>query len=438
MRKEIHWAIALFLATTTVVTAEESSKPPIPQTLPDVNADVLRAPEPSRTVMTPQEANVYSLPPAEKPLSFWVNTDYLLWRVKNGPVSTPLVTASNSLTDQPPGALNQPGTRILYGDRPIDYGTFSGFRIGAGVELASGLALEGGYFFLERRTAGFRASSDSSGAPLLAHPFFNTGIGSQDALLISNPDPATGIFAGTTAIHSHTRLQSWELNLAALGYGSESLRFKALAGFRTLSLDEDLTIQDQLNPLADGVLTYLGVGIPAGSTLGNVDRFQTGNRFYGGQIGGQLQWQQGRFSADLQAKIALGVNQQTVIIDGSSFVSIPGVGPGAGFASAPGGLFAQGSNIGRHSRNTFAVVPEGGLNIGYNITPRIKATVGYTFVYWSRVVRPGAQIDPSVNQTVIPTHQNFGLNAPDGRPAFNFRETDFWAQGVNFGLEFKF
>jgi hypothetical protein len=24
------------------------------------------------------------------------------------------------------------------------------------------------------------------------------------------------------------------------------------------------------------------------------------------------------------------------------------------------------------------------------------------------------------------------------RPAFGFRETDFWAHGVNFGLEFKY
>src|SRR5262245_32961159 len=38
---------------------------------------------------------------------WWVNTEYLLWWVRGGPLNTPLVT-TGSLADIPPGALGQP------------------------------------------------------------------------------------------------------------------------------------------------------------------------------------------------------------------------------------------------------------------------------------------------------------------------------------------
>ena len=96
------------------------------------------------------------------------------------------------------------------------------------------------------------------------------------------------------------------------------------------------------------------------------------------------------------------------------------------------------SNIGRYYRNAFSVVPEGGINLGWNITPRIKATVGYTFLYWSDVARPGNLIDRNVNPAYQPTNQFYGIGGGPNTPTFSFHETGFWAQGVNFGLEFKF
>jgi hypothetical protein len=57
----------------------------------------------------------------------------------------------------------------------------------------------------------------------------------------------------------------------------------------------------------------------------------------------------------------------------------------------------------------------------------VTATVGYTFLYISSVVRPSDQIDRSVN-----------IAPPNTRPAFSFHATDFWTQGVNLGLEIRF
>ncbi len=80
------------------------------------------------------------------------------------------------------------------------------------------------------------------------------------------------------------------------------------------------------------------------------------------------------------------------------------------------------------------MVPEISLNLGYNITPRLRALVGYTFLYWTNVGRPGDQIDLLLNPSQFPPGTLSG--AP--RPAFNYNDSDFWAQGLNFGAEYRF
>jgi len=98
-----------------------------------------------------------------------------------------------------------------------------------------------------------------------------------------------------------------------------------------------------------------------------------------------------------------------------------------------------------------SVVPELGINIGYQITDHLRAYVGYNVIYWSDVVRPGDQIDRVINTTqlpnptlvvngvIVPPQPNTPLLNPAlRRPAFSFNGSDFWAQGVNFGLEFKY
>jgi hypothetical protein len=89
----------------------------------------------------------------------------------------------------------------------------------------------------------------------------------------------------------------------------------------------------------------------------------------------------------------------------------------------------------RPRRDEAGVVPELNVRLAYQVTPRLAACVGYTFLYWSDVVRAGDQIDQTVNATLIPPPA-----APSGpaRPAFGFRSTDFWAQGLDLGLELHY
>ena len=71
--------------------------------------------------------------------------------------------------------------------------------------------------------------------------------------------------------------------------------------------------------------------------------------------------------------------------------------------------------------------------------------MGYSFIYWSQVHRAGEQIDanntsgflPATFSPVIPK----GLVVPPGPgspPQFLNASNDFWAQGVNFGLDYSF
>ena len=51
------------------------------------------------------------------------------------------------------------------------------------------------------------------------------------------------------------------------------------------------------------------------------------------------------------------------------------------------------------AETVFAVVPEVALNVAYQITDRISVFVGYTMLYVNDVVRPGNQIDRTINTT---------------------------------------
>ena len=117
-------------------------------------------------------------------------------------------------------------------------------------------------------------------------------------------------------------------------------------------------------------------------------------------------------------------------IAGLTTMAIPGQVP----QTFTGGLLTQSTNVGKYTLNEFAVLPEATVSLGYQLTDGIRASVGYTFLYLSNVSRAGNQIDPVVNSAQLPPPRFTG----PARPAFNRSDTDFWTQGINFGLEIRF
>src|SRR5262249_51408941 len=130
-----------------------------------------------------------------------------------------------------------------------------------------------------------------------------------------------------------------------------------LGGFRYLALDEDLRIGEQL-----AVAGAPDFGVPP-VNIALSDRFRTQNRFYGAQVGFDTELFWGRWSLDLLTKLAIGEVHETVNISGATVFSTSAVTTPA----QPGGLLALPTNIGNYHRNRFAVVPEIGVKVGYDV-----------------------------------------------------------------------
>jgi hypothetical protein len=369
-----------------------------------------------------------AVPPTDPPDDrVWFGAEFLLGWIKNGHVP-PLVT-----TGPPAGAgtLGQPGTVVLFGpDSDLTHSPLPGgrFTVGAWVDECHICGLEGSYFFLSPRGNSFEAAGDGSpGSPVLARPFFNTALGREDSELVAFP----GVLAGRIRVEPSSRLQGFEVNglcnvcRTCNPCGCCNWSIDALAGFRYLDLDDGLRITENLSVLP---------GVPGlgGSQFVVQDSFGAHNQFYGGQLGLRGAAWLGQFFATANLKVALGDSQEGVDISGFTQITTP-----AGAVSTlPGGLLALPSNSGHFYRDRFAVVPEANLTVGYQVTDNVSVSIGYTFLYWSNVVRAGDQIDRAVNPAALPI--NGAAGAPSSRPAFGFHDTDFWAQGLTFGLEFRF
>ena len=150
-----------------------------------------------------------------------------------------------------------------------------------------------------------------------------------------------------------------------------------------------------------------------------------------------MEYRRNRWTVDLRTSVALGTTHERLRVEGDQIRTLPGQPP----LVLAGGLLALNSNSGRFTRDQFAVVPEVGLNVGYQVTDHLRLFAGYNFLYWSRVIRPGDQIDPVLDINRIPRFVPPGVvvpPAPEVRPAVLFRETDFWAQGLLAGVQFNY
>ena len=382
----------------------------------------------------PQPGPALTIMPAGPPVAqfprVWVRTDYLMWWSKSGPAPGPLVTLGSS-GDATPGALGQPNTQVLFGDSSINFRTLSGLRVETGWWLNADqtFALESSFFVVGGSAARFSAFSDSSGDPLIARPVINANTGNEDAYLDSFP----GGLSGGATVTNWSQFSSWDFNGALNFVQTDGFRLDGLFGFRYLNLSESLRIEDQLFPLVDGELTFLGQPVDSSSSIKDYDRFRTANNFYGGQLGTRMTWMSGRWVLGAIGKVALGSSHEATYIRGSTAL----FSPDGSVTFIPGGVLATSANIGNYQRNMFAVVPEVGLNAGFHISPHVLLRFGYSFVYWSNVLRPGNQISRVVSPTLVPTDANYGTGGPN-QPIYQFHSSSYWAQGLNFGLEFDF
>ncbi len=359
---------------------------------------------------------------------FWVSGNYLIGWIPKMKFPTPLVTTGLT-TDAAPGALRQPGTNVIYGDT-IDFDPYQGFQAQFGIfcDEARITSLDVSGFVLLKESFSFAMASDAAGNPVIARPIYNALIEQEGAFIDARP----GIARGSVTINADTKMWGGEANVRC-HVGNERLRGELLAGFRYLTLEERFQIADELAPLQADTLTFLGGTsfVNAPNSLRDLDLFESRNRFYGGQIGGVLIWDDEWYFLRLAGKVGLGVTQQRMNIGGSSTLVTP-----TGDTTVEGGIFAVSSNIGTYTRNVFGVIPEWSITGGVYVTNWMRVSAGYSFLLWNRVVRPGDGIDRSVNPAFVPTANSFGVTNTPNRPTFSWNDSSFWVQAVQAGIEF--
>ncbi|GIX00172.1 MAG: hypothetical protein KatS3mg111_3504 [Pirellulaceae bacterium] len=360
----------------------------------------------------------------------WAQADYLLWWGKGMEVP-PLVTTSPSGTDRAAaGVLGQPGTSILYGGDEILTRDISGWRLRYGwwFDKLPGWGIEGEYVGVGTLTESFFAQS--SGNPILARPFFNARDGIEDAELIAFPDVVTG----SMAVDATTRLDGVAVRLRKQLCGSQgcgyswlccapvptAARWDFTAGWRYWELDDGLEMRERLQ-MQDS-------NTPGSFDI--TDRFETRNQFQGAELGVLWQGRKGLWSLDALMRVGIGNVHQTAWISGSTTIEENGV-----VSTYNTGVLAQRTNIGTYERDRFTMVPELGLTVGYQMTKRMRATIGYSLIYWGNVLRPGNLIDTDINPNLFAPEVS-PFTGPL-RPQFQFDDTDYWVQGLNLGAEYR-
>lgn len=359
----------------------------------------------------------------------WARLEMLLWTTRGMNVPALVTTSDVGTARALAGVLGEGSTDILYGDDTVNSYTRLGGRFTAGfwLDACRRLGVEGDYFGLENETENY--SRSSSGNPILARPFYDVVNGQETAQLVAFPN----LIEGTVNVRSVTKLQGAGIRLVSnlcCGEGCApsilnnctsvptSYNIQFLTGYRFLRLDDQIEITEDLNSLDTAAPGQFVVR----------DLFDTKNQFHGGELGFVYATRRGRWSLDLLSKVAIGNTYSQIAIAGNTLIT-----ENNQTTNNTGGLLAQRTNIGEYTANEFAMVPELGLTLGYDLNPCWRFTMGYTLLYWSRVARAGDQIDTDVNPNLIPPEDP--AVTTHLRPEFNLQYADFWATGLNLGLE---
>jgi hypothetical protein len=316
-------------------------------------------------------------------------------------------------------ANNTAGTGVIFGDESVDQGLRSGARLTLGGWLSDcqDAGFEVTYLFLGSSTVTFTQTSADN--PTLTRPFFNAQTFLADALVLAEP----GVQSGSIATSISNELQS-----------VEAIYRQAI--FRECGEEVDFLIGYRYGRLAEGVAVNSTTTIiskppiAAGTVIAVSDLFDAKNEFNGGELGISAKSRCCRWSLEVLGKLALGDTESRLAVSGSTTTTPSGGAP----VVVPGGFLALPTNSGTFRQSGFSVMPELGLNLGYDLTCRLKATCGYTLLYWSRVVRPADQIDTNLNPSQFSGGTLTGFPAPQAR----FALSDYWAQGLSFGLEYRF
>lgn len=315
---------------------------------------------------------------------------------------------------------------LLLGGHALDSQPSAGgrFTIGWAANEAHTAGLEVVYFFLGTRSFHQNARSFSGGSAVsLGLPYTNAMTGASEILALARP----GFADSTLTVSTSVRVQGWEINSVANVLDEKYIKLNALLGWRYFQVHEGVRLEQTQFRYAD----------PRG-VIRTADQFDAHNRFHGGQLGLQADARRGVVFCEMTAKVAFGQTYEVVKNEGATLFQPFGLGGPITQAFGGSGLYVQPSSLGRTANGVFAVVPEGTFKFGFRLGDAGRVYVGYSFIYLSDAVRPGDQIDRTLNPTQIPLVSGIAPVLGADRPSRLFNRSDFWAQGLIIGLETRY
>ena len=380
-----------------------------------------------------QCADFCGLQVCSPPGRVWLRADYVMWWT-SGMNLPPLVTT---------GTTTNPSSTVLFGDNVVNDGGRSGFRttLGFWLDCRHAWSAEFDYLGLGGQSANF--SQFSTGTPILTRPFFNLLTNAPDTENVAFPGLASGSISVTAKDYFQSAGVAMTYNLCSCDSCCDSCgdsgdscanpcasccvpmlhccRTDLLVGFRYYNLGDSVSIHEtpqNVNPFAQFDIH---------------DNFSARNDFYGSELGLRTKIYRQRWSLEILTKLAMGNTHQSANINGQTIKTTTD-----GTTAFDSGVFATNTNSGTFQQDVFTVIPQLGLELGYQLSCHWRAYLGYNLLFWGSVWRSGDQIDLQIDPRNIPSNPAFAPNSGLPFPQFPGQATSFWAQGINVGVERRF
>lgn len=434
-------------AKTAVAKPEAKAQTPSSASHPPTTAEAIAAPG---GTASPAQAAANGQPQSRMPNlavthmgppeQIWLRGGYLNWWVKDAQL--PAILAVQQTVDATGTPVGNPTETI--GGGVVDYGAAGGFRVFGGMWLDCQhiVGIEAGFFLLNEQSRDFSLSSN--GNPAILRPFSDALTNTPQNFFVSSPNvaipggPALQGFSGDLAASTSLRLGGAEVNFVRNVANDGCTSVNVLMGFRHINLEETLDVTSVSRSTVPA-LVFNGVNQASQVTVN--DHFRTRNQLWAGQLGLRAETRRDMWFAALSAKVALGPNTQTSEVEGSTTAVVNGATQTAngGFLAVPGqDQFGNRTNAGRDNTRWFTVAPEVGLTVGAQLTSSIRAYLTYDFLYINNVVRPGDLYSTAINTRFVPSSAFYNTSSGPFQPAFRTSRDDFYAHGIEAGLQFSY
>lgn len=362
----------------------------------------------------------------KKTTDAWMTAEALIWFPKGR--SAPALVTENPDGAVPP-ELDQGAVSLFGGDSSqfptrdgFEGDVAGGFRIDGGIYLTEEFGIGGRFWWLGETEEDF-AYDGAGNTRSIGRPFFNLDPTSltEDAFLINFDDgnPATDSFNGSVTAASRVQMYGAEAYARMAMLTGSGYQADLLGGYSHFGLEDELFMQSvstQTTAPASGAI---------GDQYSFTDLLTAENRFHGGQLGFETSIQRDGWTLRVLSKVHLGNMNQTFTANGNrSFV--PAATPPVQTDETGGFLVLEDRTL---EQDTFTFAPELNLKLGYQFRPNVTFSVGYSFLYWDRVVLVGDNLNNIFAESaVLPPYPS-----PTAHQFTGLRESSMWVQGVDLG-----